>query len=71
MGTAAAKHPIAWVCIPRCCGEPKNFHRTPDRERCLSKQWQDFFVLIFLIAGYLFMVVHYLRALRLPLPHGR
>jgi hypothetical protein len=37
----------------------------------LSKQWQDFFLLIGLLAGYVFVIIHHLRGLRLPLPHGR
>jgi hypothetical protein len=37
----------------------------------LSKQWQDFFVLMALIAGYLYIVIHHWRGLRLPLPHER
>jgi hypothetical protein len=37
----------------------------------LSKQWQDFSVLIALIAFYFYVVIHHWRGLRLPLPHGR
>lgn len=37
----------------------------------MSKQWQDFSVLIALIAFYFFVVIHHWRGLRLPLPDGR
>ena len=37
----------------------------------MSKQWQDFLVLIFLMAFYLYVVFHHWRGLRLPLSHGR
>jgi hypothetical protein len=37
----------------------------------LSKQWQDFFLLIGLAAAYVFIVIHHWRGLKLPLPPER
>jgi hypothetical protein len=37
----------------------------------MSKQWQDFFVLVALIAAYFYIIIHHWRGLRLPLSHGR
>jgi hypothetical protein len=37
----------------------------------LSKQWQEFFLLIGLAAAYVFIVIHHWRGLKLPLSPER